>query len=108
MNRIVQYTAAFTLLLHKYVLQVLQSHVNKKGILVIQDSRFLEVLLGTFLKIMVFHNDCTQMLYLGLPATVSAWQTAFQILKLSLLTKFALLLRVKCLPGRFSDDIFTC
>ena len=33
-----------------------------------------------FWKIMVFHIDCTQMLYMCLPATVSAWQTAFQML----------------------------
>ena len=60
------------------------SHVNKRGILGIQDSRHLGLLAGTFWKLTVFYIDWTQMLYMCLPATISVWQTAFQIFELSL------------------------
>ena len=37
-----------------------------------------------FWKLTVFYIDWTQMLYMCLPATISVWQTAFQIFELSL------------------------
>ena len=37
-----------------------------------------------FWKLTVFYIDWTQMLYMCLPASISVWQTAFQILELSL------------------------
>ena len=65
------------------------AHVNKRGILGIQDSRHPGGAGRQFFeKIMVFHIDCTQMLYMCLPATISAWQTAIRMLKPSLPTTY--------------------
>ena len=65
------------------------AHVNKKGILGIhypgyQALRSQGYCQAFWKKNGISHIDCTQMLYMCLPATISVWQTAFQIFELSL------------------------